>query len=93
MIKSNIIFRACGATVISAPSQLDKMMLNFLNVYQIPYVVVATKVDKLAKSKIPQACQMLAKGLGVHKEIVMPFSSENFFGKEALLDYIETVVK
>lgn len=74
-----------------APSELDKMMLDFLNTYQIPYVVIATKVDKLAKSKIPQACTAIARELGVRKEIVMPFSSENFFGKERLLEYIESV--
>ncbi len=75
------------------PSELDKQMLLFLNTYQIPYVIVATKVDKLAKSKIPQACTMIARNLGVRKELVMPFSSENLFGKEQLLEYIESVVE
>ena len=74
------------------PSELDQMMLNFLNTYQIPYVIIATKVDKLAKSKIPQACTAIAKALGVRKEIVLPFSSENFFGKEKLLEYIENLI-
>ena len=75
------------------PSELDQMMLDFLNTYQIPYVVIATKVDKLAKSKIPQACTAIAKELGIRKEVVMPFSSENFFGKERLLEYIEGIVE
>lgn len=75
------------------PSELDKMMLDFLNAYQIPYIVIATKVDKLAKSKIPQACTAIAKTLGIRREIIMPFSSENFFGKTQLLEYIETVAE
>ncbi len=74
------------------PSELDQMMLDFLNTYQIPFIVIATKVDKLAKSKIPQACTAIAKELGIRKEAVMPFSSENFFGKERLLEYIEGVI-
>ena len=74
------------------PSELDKMMLEFLNSYQIPYLIVATKVDKLAKSKIPQACAMIAKTLGVRKELVQGFSSENRFGREKLLEYIENLI-
>ncbi|MBP3431513.1 MAG: YihA family ribosome biogenesis GTP-binding protein [Clostridia bacterium] len=75
------------------PSELDKMMLDFLNSYQIPYVVIATKVDKLAKSKIPQACTAISKELQIRRELIMPFSSENGFGKEKLLEYIESVVE
>lgn len=75
------------------PSDLDKLMLEFLNTYQIPYIIVATKVDKLAKSKIPQACSMIAKTLNVRKEIILPYSSENGFGKSDLLEYIEGIVE
>lgn len=74
------------------PSELDKMMINFLNHYQIPYMIIMTKVDKLAKSKIPQSAGKIAKCLGVRKELVLPFSSENFFGKDRILDYIENVL-
>lgn len=74
------------------PSELDKMMINFLNHYQIPYMIIMTKVDKLAKSKIPQSAGKIAKHLGVRKELVLPFSSENFFGKDRILDYIENVL-
>lgn len=74
------------------PTELDKMMLDFLNSYQIPYVVIATKVDKIAKSKIPQACTKIAKVLSIRKEIIFPYSSENMFGREKLLEYIENTL-
>ncbi len=74
------------------PNDLDIMMLEFLNVNKIPYIVVATKVDKIAKSKISQSCTTIAKVLGIRKEMVMPYSSENGFGKEQLLQYLEAVV-
>jgi len=74
------------------PSDLDKMMLEFLNSYQIPYMVIATKVDKLAKSKIPQACNMIAKTLGIRKELVQGYSAENGFGRDKLLEYIENIL-
>ena len=56
------------------PNELDKMMLEFLQTYQIPFMLIVTKVDKIAKSKIPQACSQIAKELGVRKEIIMPFA-------------------
>ena len=74
------------------PSELDKMMIEFLNHYQIPYMLIATKVDKLAKSKIPQNLSKIAKTLGVRRELILPFSSETLFGKDKILDYIETVL-
>ena len=75
------------------PSELDKMMIEFLMHYEIPFIVIATKVDKLAKSKIPQSVAKIAKNLNIRREIIMPFSSVTFFGKEKILDYIESVVK
>lgn len=74
------------------PSELDKMMIEFLNHYQIPYMLIATKVDKLAKSKIPQSLSKIAKTLGVRRELILPFSSETLFGKEQILEYIEGVI-
>ena len=75
------------------PSELDMMMLDFLNSYQIPYIIVSTKVDKLAKSKVSQACSQIAKVLNVRKEIIYPFSSETQFGRTQLLDYIDGITK
>ena len=74
------------------PSELDKMMIEFLNHYQIPYMLIATKVDKLAKSKIPQSLSKIAKTLGLRRELILPFSSETLFGKEQILEYIEGVI-
>lgn len=74
------------------PSELDKMMLEFLNSYQIPYCIVATKVDKIAKSKVPQACAQIAKVLGVRKELVQGYSAETGFGRDKLFEYIENML-
>ena len=87
-LKSVFVLLDCRIT----PTELDKMMIDFLNSYQIPYVVVVTKCDKLAKSKISQACTSIAKTLGIRKEIIFAYSSENGFGKEKLLDYIENTI-
>ena len=56
-------------------------------------LVIATKVDKLAKSKIPQACNMIAKTLGIRKELVQGYSAENGYGRDKLLEYIENILE
>lgn len=71
------------------PSELDEMMVDFLKTYQIPFTLIATKVDKLAKSKILQACDNIAKVLKVRKELIFPYSSENGYGKDKLLCFLE----
>ena len=50
------------------PNELDKMMLEFLNTYQIPYVVVATKVETVGEkneirnyAKAYQAYEIIAE--------------------------------
>ena len=75
------------------PSELDKMMIEFLNHYQIPYIIIMTKVDKIAKSKISQYADKIARSLKTRKELILPFSSVNNFGKDRVLDYIENVIK
>ena len=74
------------------PTELDKMMIDFLNSYQIPYVVVVTKVDKLAKSKVFQSCSSIAKVLGIRRESIFAYSSESGYGRDAILDYIENII-
>ena len=75
------------------PNDLDKMMLEFLNYHQIPYMIIATKVDKIAKSKVPPALAKIAKTLGVRKEIMQGFSADTGFGKEQILGYIGSLVE
>ena len=74
------------------PSENDKLMLNFLEETQIPYFLIATKVDKIAKSKVPQACLQISKSLGVRKDLIVPFSSETGQGREQILEYFENVL-
>lgn len=71
------------------PSEQDKQMIQFLIFNNLPFCILATKADKIAKSKWSGAKTMLAKGLGVREEIIIVTSSEDKVGKQAILDYIE----
>lgn len=74
------------------PSELDKVMVDFLNYYQVPFIIVATKTDKLSKSAVNLAISKVANGLGVGVGNVIGVSSETRFGKENLLKEIERLM-
>ena len=49
------------------PTELDVKMFKFLFYYNIPTTIIATKTDKLPKTKIPNYIQKCAAKLGVGK--------------------------
>ena len=73
------------------PTGEDRQMLQFLLYYGIPYTVVATKADKVAKSKRQQDANQNAKLAGA-PPWGLPFSAETGEGKEALLQRIGSIV-
>ena len=74
------------------PTEEDIMMLNYLYHYVIPFSVVATKADKLSKSKIKPQVMEIAKKLRLGFADVTPTSAESGLGKEALLSIIEQAI-
>ena len=70
-----------------APTQDDLMMFRYLIYYNIPYTLIATKSDKIAKTKRKQEANKRAKELGA-PPFAMPFSSETGEGKAELLNRI-----
>lgn len=67
----------------------DKMMLSYLDYYDVPYIVVATKCDKLNKTKLNEACtKLLSSGvLRSNTEIIL-YSSLKGIGREMLWEKI-----
>lgn len=70
------------------PTELDKKMIKFLYYAQIPFTIIATKVDKLPKSKIPNYLQKCASSLGVGRQNIIPFSSETGYNRDEVLKII-----
>ncbi len=75
------------------PTELDKSMVTYLTYYQIPFVIVATKCDKVPKTKLKLQLQMLANGYGVGIANIFAASSNNKFGKEQLLSYFDKMIE
>ncbi|MBR2467998.1 MAG: YihA family ribosome biogenesis GTP-binding protein [Clostridia bacterium] len=71
------------------PTEQDKQMINYLHYYQIPFIIVATKCDKLPKSKVKPTLSKLANSLNVGAGNVYGVSSETKYGKEELLSKLD----
>ena len=68
----------------------DVQMAQWLQYYGIPFTLVATKVDKLAKSKRPMQIQKLKKQLQAQQ--ALGFSALEGVGKDALLAELERIL-
>ena len=65
------------------PTDDDIMMINFLIDNEIPFVVVATKADKLSKTALLQAIEKIENDYFKGTDIrIIPFSSVSRIGKE-----------
>ncbi len=75
-----------------APTAEDRQMFRWLLYYGVPFTLVATKADKLAKSKRQQAANAAAKALGA-PPYAIPFSTETGDGRDALLARIGQILQ
>lgn len=71
------------------PSELDKQMIKYLYFNQLPFVVLATKADKVAKSKIKQQLNIISQSLKIASANIIPCSIETKLGKEEILSIFE----
>jgi len=60
---------------------------------KIPYIIVASKADKISKGQIQKHVQVIRTELQLSPDIkVIPFSSQTRQGKEDILDIIGTLL-
>lgn len=76
------------------PTELDKMMAGWLDYFKIPYVIVITKIDKIARSKITKQVDMIKNAFGKLKycQDFIIFSAITGVGKNELLSVIEKYI-
>ena len=68
-------------------------MLNWLTYYHIPFIIGATKADKLSKAQTQKALSVLSVETGVILNQIIPVSSVTRQGKDAMLQAIEELLK
>ena len=74
------------------PTQDDVTMINYLYHYAIPFVLVATKADKLPKTKIKTRIKEIATFLKMGIDNITASSSETGLGKNEILSLIEKAI-
>ncbi len=76
------------------PTELDKMMAGWLDYFKIPYVIVITKIDKIARSKVARQMEMIKSAFGKLKycQQFITFSAITGVGKNELLSIIEQYI-
>ena len=75
------------------PTALDKQMNAYLRAQDLPYLVVATKADKLSNNDIAKNSAVVRRELGLGDDEPVIFSARNGRGKEELLKRIEARLK
>lgn len=74
------------------PTADDKMLLNFLYHYNIPFTVVATKCDKLSRAQLTKRRAEIANAVGIGVGNVYLISALKKTGKEEMLARIDSLV-
>lgn len=74
------------------PTADDMDMVTYLNHYIVPFTVIATKADKLSKTRIKPAVRNLAQKINMAEGNVIATSSEDGRGRDAVLDKIESII-
>lgn len=74
------------------PTLDDKMLLNFLYHYNIPFTVIATKCDKLSRAQLMKRRREIANAIGVGADNVYMVSALKKTGKEEVLERIDSVI-
>ncbi|WP_163328100.1 ribosome biogenesis GTP-binding protein YihA/YsxC [Desulfurobacterium thermolithotrophum] len=75
------------------PTEKDKQMKDWLDFFGIPYVVVATKVDKLKSSEKQKLKRKVEEGLKDKDLEIIPFSSKTREGRVEVLKRIERLLE
>lgn len=71
------------------PSLQDRQMIEYLVYNNLPFMVIATKADKIAKSKIKSYLNIIVKTLNIREEMIIVSSSQSGLGRDKILNYIE----
>ena len=71
------------------PSENDKMMMDFIKQTGHRYIVITSKADKIAKTKVQSYVDDIAHELDVPEDLIFAFSSETKFNVDTIWDVIE----
>ena len=72
------------------PTAEDKQMAEWIKYYQVPVILVASKADKLGKTRIKPQVAQLRKQMGFSNQVpIVPCSVVSKQGLEELLEQLD----
>ncbi len=74
------------------PTEDDKMMINYLYHYAVPFTLIATKADKLAKTRVKPRLKEVANELRVGIADIIGSSAQTGLGKDEIFLAIERAI-
>ncbi|WP_066632656.1 ribosome biogenesis GTP-binding protein YihA/YsxC [Desulfolucanica intricata] len=75
------------------PTAQDVQMFEWLQHYNIPTAIVATKADKLSRNQQLKQEKIIKAALGLENENILLFSSQTGKGKDELLDLLSELIE
>ena len=73
-----------------APTEDDRMMLDWLKFQGKPFLIVATKSDKISRNQMNQRLQEIRRNLALDSDSpIIPFSAESKQGRDAVWHWVE----
>ncbi|MCH5153922.1 MAG: ribosome biogenesis GTP-binding protein YsxC [Clostridiales bacterium] len=89
----NIAQVLCLMDIRRDPSDLDKVLINYLRDLQLPFTVVLTKSDKLSRAQIGNAAIRIAAALGLARDNLIVTSGSSGAGRDALLNRLNEILE
>lgn len=74
------------------PTADDLLMIQYLYTVRLPFTVIATKADKLAKTRVKDAVRRVAAAFRTGEGNVIAVSNETRRGKDEVLSVLDSVV-
>ena len=75
------------------PSEEDVIMYQFLSSYDIPTIVVGTKVDKVPKTQRRKCEKLIIETLGLEDGMFLPYSAVTKLNIEEIYELLDQVVE
>jgi GTP-binding protein len=74
------------------PNDNDKMLLNFLNYYIIPFTIIANKADKLSKQQIKNQVEAISSEFKVGTSDILAISAQKKAGLDKIYGRIGSII-
>ncbi|MCH5155580.1 MAG: YihA family ribosome biogenesis GTP-binding protein [Clostridiales bacterium] len=90
---NNIAQVLCLMDIRRDPSDLDKVLINYLRDLGLPFTVVLTKSDKLSRAQIGNAVIKIAAALGLARDNLIVTSGHSGAGRDDLLNRLNEILE